>query len=544
MRNCTSKVPLVFLFAIPGFAQVPYQSLLNAQKTPQNWLTYSGSYMSQRFSGLKEITPANAKDLEVKWVFQGRSFDKFESTPLVADGVMYVSEPPDDVVALDARTGRMFWIYEHRVPNDVRVCCGRVNRGVALLNDAVYINTLDCQLIALDAKTGNEIWKTQVCNYKDGYALASAPLALKDKIVVGTAGGEFGIRGYLAAYDAQTGHEEWRFYTIPDAGKPGNETWQGETWKTGGGSLWVTGSYDPELNLIYWGTGNPGPDWNPDARPGDNLYTDCAIALDADTGQLKWHFQFTPHDEWDFDAVQVPVLADMNWNGQPRKLILWGNRNGFFYVLDRVNGSFLLGKPFVKQTWAKGVDDHGRPVKVPGMAPTERGTLVYPGVQGGTNWFSASFNPLTSLFYVLGWEDYWTVYYAEKTPYVAGERFQGGAVRYIVAPSRRAEPDLRPANTGYGALKAIDPQTGNAVWEFKMKEVSESGILNTAANVLFSGTRAGHFYALDSRSGKLLWRRYLGGQIAASPMTYEVDGHQFVVVISGNSLFTIGLREP
>lgn len=542
-RNRIASAAL-FVLGIPLFAQVSYEQLRDAQKTPENWLTYSGSYLGQRYSGLSQVTPANAKDLEVKWVFQGHAFDKFETTPLVVDGVMYLSEPPNDVVALDAQTGRIFWRYDYPVPNDVRVCCGRVNRGVALMGDAVYMGTLDCQLVALDAKTGSELWKTQVCDYKQGYALTSAPLAVKDKIVIGTAGGEFGIRGYLAAYDAKSGREAWRFYTIPEAGKPGNETWKGDTWRTGGGSIWVTGSFDPQLNLIYWGTGNPGPDWNPEARPGDNLYTDCAVALDADGGQLKWYFQFTPHDEWDFDAVQVPVLADLNWRGQPKKVVLWANRNGFFYVLDRTTGTFLFGKPFVKQTWAKGLDQNGKPIKIPGMAPTERGKLVYPGVQGGTNWFSPSFSPVTSLFYVIGWEDYWTVYYDETTPYVAGQRFQGGAVRYVVAPSRRSEPDVRSADSGYGALRAIDPQTGNFVWEFKMKDVSESGLLSTASNVLFAGTREGHFIAFDARNGNLLWRRYLGGQIVASPMTYQANGRQFVVVISGNSVFTVGLREP
>lgn len=529
---------------MPLFAQVSYDQLLNARKTPQNWITYSGSYMSQRYSTLSQITPSNVKDLEVKWAFQAHSFDKFEATPLEVDGVMYVTQPPNDVIALDARTGRIFWTYEHPVPNDLRVCCGRVNRGVALLDDVVYMGTLDCQLIALDAKTGAEIWTTQVCDYKGGYALAAAPLVVKDKIVVGTAGGEYGIRGFLAAYDARTGREAWKFYTIPGPGTPGNETWKDDNWKTGGGSIWVTGSYDPELNLLYWGIGNPGPDWNPDARPGDNLYSDSVVALNPDDGKLKWHFQFTPHDEWDFDAVQVPVLADMNWNGTPRKLMLWANRNGFVYVLDRAEGTFLLGKPFVKETWAKGLDEKGRPIKIPGMAPSEKGTLVFPGVQGGTNWFSPSFSPLTNLFYVVGWDEYWTVYYKENLPYVSGQKFQGGTVKYIVAPSRRIEPDLRGSDTGYGAIRAIDPKTGDPVWEFKMKDVSESGLLTTATNVLFGGTREGYSLAFDARDGKVLWKRYLGGQIAASPMTYEVDGKQYVVVISGNVLFTLGLREP
>ena len=333
-------------------AQVGFNRILNADREPHNWLTYSGNLAGWRYSRLTQITPANVTNLELQWVFQTRApaeaNEKFEATPLVVDGVMYTVLPPNHVVALDAGTGRAFWIYSAAISPLARVCCGRVNRGLAILGDTLFMATIDGHLIALDAKSGRPIWDKAVVDPALGYSFTLAPLVVKDKIIVGPSGGEYGIRGFVAAFDAATGNEVWRFNTIPGPGEPGHETWQdagGTAWKTGGGPAWVTGSYDPDLNLTYWGTGNPGPDWNGDPRPGDNLYTDSVIALDADTGRLKWHFQFTPHDEFDYDAAQVPVLVDMNWRGQPRKLMFWANRNGFWYVLDRTNGQFLQGKP-------------------------------------------------------------------------------------------------------------------------------------------------------------------------------------------------------
>ena len=306
---------------------------------------YSGTYDGQRYSLLDQITPDNAKNLELKWVFQAHSLEKFEATPLVVDGIMYVTEAPNHVFALDAKTGRTFWDYEYRPSRDARVCCGSVNRGVAILGDTIFMGTIDGHLIAIDAKSGRPIWNIEVGDPKLGYAITHAPLVVKDKVIVGVAGGEYGIRGFIAAYDAATGKEAWRFYTVPGPGEPGRQTWEGDSWQHGGAPAWITGSYDPSLNLVYWGAGNPGPDWNGDDRGGDNLYSDCAVALDADTGKLKWHFQFTPHDEFDYDAVQIPVLVDADWNGRPRKLMMWANRNGYFYVLDRENGKFLYRQP-------------------------------------------------------------------------------------------------------------------------------------------------------------------------------------------------------
>ncbi len=524
-------------------AQVTYDRILNAHKEPHNWLTYNGTYFSQHHSGLDQITRDNVGNLEMSWVFQVRSLDKFQATPLVVDGVMYLTEPPNNVIAVDAKTGRIFWIYEHDLPSQVFACCGRVNRGVAILGDTLFLATLDMRLIALDAKTGSKKWDTRVYNYRRGYALALSPLAVKDKVIIGTAGGELGIRGFLAAYDAKTGKQVWKFNTIPGPGEPGHETWENDAWKTGGGSIWLTGSYDPELNLTYWGVGNPGPDWNPDVRPGDNLYTDSVVALDADSGKLKWHFQFTPHDEWDWDAVQIPVLVDAEWEGAPRKLMLWGNRNAFYYVLDRATGEFLLGKAFVKQNWTIGLDETGRPIKAPGRGPSEEGTKTFPGVQGGTNWFAPSFSPRTNLFYLSVWENYSGTYFKAEAEYSPGKSFTGGTVKSTVPSTRRQRIHVWDKESGYGAIRALNPLTGEKVWEHATEDVSDSGLLSTASDVLFSGSREGFFYALDATNGKLLWKRYLGGQIAASPITYSGGGVQYVSVASGSSLFTFSLHE-
>jgi alcohol dehydrogenase (cytochrome c) len=534
----------LMLSPFPVQAQVTSERLLRSAEDAQNWLMYSGTYSSQRYSGLRQITAANVKTLEQKWVFQAESLEKFEATPLVVDGIMYVTQAPSDVVALDAKTGRVFWIYRY-YPTGAAPCCGSVNRGLAILGETLFVATLDANLVALDAKNGLPLWKTNVAKATSGYTMTLAPLVVKDKVIVGVAGAEFGIRGFIAAFDARTGKEAWRFYTVPGPGEPGYETWQSGDWEHGGGSVWVTGSYDPELNLTYWGTGNPGPDWNPAQRPGDNLYTSSVVALDADTGKRKWHFQFTPSDPYDYDSTQVPVLADITLNGSPRKLMLWGNRNGFFYVLDRVTGQFISGHPFVKVNWTSGLDNKGRPIPTP---PAE-GTPTFPGVQGGTNWYSPSFSPRTGLFYVSAWEDYGSIFIREEQKYQEGQRFTGGRPTSPI-PDAANVPSLRrgPINTwteeaGHGAVLAIDPHTGEKKWKFQMTDVTDSGILTTASDLLFTGGREGYFHALDARTGTLLWKATLGGQIAAGPITYQVDGKQYVAIAAGHSLFVFGLRE-
>jgi alcohol dehydrogenase (cytochrome c) len=429
------------------------------------------------------------------------------------------------------------------------VCCGAQNRGVAILGDVLFMGTLDAHLVAIDAKNGKPLWNTLVADDKLAYSITLAPLVVKDKVIVGVGGAEYGIRGFVAAYDPKSGKELWRFYTIPGKGEKGSDTWSGQAWEHGGGSVWVTGSYDPALNLTYWGVGNPGPDWNPDQRPGDNLYTDSVVALDPDTGKLKWHYQFTPNDAYDYDSVQVPVLADLMWKGTLTRAMLWGNRNGNFYVLDRENGRFLSGTPFVKVNWMNGFDEGGRPIQT----PQPLGMPTYPGVQGGTNWYSPSYSPRTGLFYVSAWENYGSIYRKEPVEYEAGRRFNGGAGATVKpVPDAAVMPGpaaaRSPINTwtnlvGNGAVIAIDPTTGQSKWKFQMYDVTDSGILTTAGDVLFTGGREGYFYALDARTGTVLWKTYLGGAIMSPPVTYAIDGKQYVIVNSGNVMATFGLRE-
>ncbi len=534
---------LISLAAGSLAAQVTAERLLHPEREPQNWLTYSGNYYAQRYSTLDQITRDNARNLELQWVFQARSLEKFEATPLVVDGIMYVTEAPNNVVALDAKTGATFWVYEYRPSADARPCCGAVNRGLAILGDTLYMGTIDARLIAIDAKAGRPIWNVQVADPKLGYSLTHAPLVVKDKVVVGLAGAEYGIRGFIAAYDAATGKQAWRFNTIPGPGEPGHETWTGDSWQHGGGSAWITGSYDPSLNLVYWGVGNPGADWNGDNRAGDNLYSDCAVALDADTGKLKWYFQFTPHDEYDYDAVQVPVLVDGNWKGSPRKMMMWANRNGFFYVLDRTNGKFLFGMPFTKETWAKGLDENGRPIPAAGQKPTPEGTVVYPGVQGGTNWYSPSYSPRTGLFYIPTWDNYYMNLAKMPAEYKPGQRYTGGAPRSPVPTLQRGPINTWTSDNASGMVLAVDPANGERKWEYRMTDVNGSGILSTASDVVFSGGREGFFYALDARTGAMLWKAALGGQVASGPITYRVDGKQYVAVAGGHDLFVFALRQ-
>jgi alcohol dehydrogenase (cytochrome c) len=520
---------------------VPFERILRSNQEPQNWLTYSGNLNSQRHSGLAQVNPDNAANLVLKWVYQSRSLDKHEVTPLVVDGVMYTIQSPNDVIALDAATGKTIWQYSHRPEEGTRnPCCGNLTRGVAILGDKLFLAGLDAKMIALDAKTGKELWNVQIADYKQQYAMTVAPLAVKDKVITGVAGGEHGVRGFLAAYDANTGKEVWRFNTVPGPGEAGYETWLGkdgkpnESYLHGGAPIWVTGSYDPATNLTMWGTGNAGPDYNGDNRVGDNLYSSSVIAVDADTGKLKWHYQFSPHDEFDWDATQVPVLADIALNGNPRKVMMWANRNGVFYVLDRTNGQFLSGTPFVKANWLTGFDEKGRPTRAPGILPTTQGTLVYPGNQGGTNWYNPSFSPVTELFYIPAWENSSSVYRKGEDPpeFHDGQSFTG------TGPGRGGATD-----DVYSSIIAMDPKTRQRKWTFRMSAPStEGGVLTTASNVLFAGGRDGQFVALDARDGKLLWETNLGPSVSAGPMTYMVNGKQYVSVQCGTSLYTFALK--
>jgi alcohol dehydrogenase (cytochrome c) len=544
MRSRTSS-----LLALAGLAmavvslnaQVTYDDLLHAGKHPENWITYSGTYLGQRYTTLDQITPANVKNLEMKWVFQADSIQKMEASPIVVDGVMYVTQAPNDVVALDARTGRIFWTYQYHVSPDARLCCGQVNRGLAIHGNTLFMGTIDAHLVALDAKSGGVLWNIEVADPKLGYSITEAPLVVKDKVILGPAGGEYGIQGFVAAYDVATGKRLWKFNTVPGPGEPGHDTWEGDSWKHGSAGSWVTGSYDAELNTVYWGIGNPGPDWNPVGRGGDNLYSCSAIALDADTGELKWHFQFTPHDSRDWDSSQVPVLAEIDWEGAKRKVVLWANRNGWFYVLDRKTGKFLRGNPFVKQTWAEGLDKNGRPIPAANTTPTVEGVKLYPGMQGGTNWYAPSWSPRTGLFYVSAWKDYYSYFSKLPDDYVPGRNYFGGSTKSTVQPIRRGPINSWTDVAGHGAVIAIDPATGNEKWAFNMHDVTDSGLMTTATNLLFTGSREGYFWALDAQTGKPLWHATTGGQISSAAVSYMVDGKQYIAISANHSVFAFAL---
>jgi alcohol dehydrogenase (cytochrome c) len=536
---------LLAVFTLNVNAQVSYEQILNAELQPQNWLTYNGGYKGQRYSLLDQINSDNVDDLKLQWTLQNQVFGAWQSNPIVVDGIMYVTERPNSVMAVDAVNGRVFWKYRHLPADNAKICCGANNRGVAVLDDKVFMGTLDARLIAIDRINGNALWDVEVGDVDLAYSITMAPLAVKDKVIVGVGGGEYGIRGYVAAYYAETGEEAWKTYTIPGPGEANHDSWDGDDWEHGGAPVWITGSFDPELNLTYWGVGNPGPDWNAGQRPGDNLYSDSAIALDVDTGELKWYFQFTPNDAYDYDSVQVPVLADIVWRGTPSKVMMWANRNGYFYVLDRVTGKFLEGKPYVTVNWSSGLDENGRPIPT----PQPEGMPTFPGNQGGTNWYPPSFSPRTGLFYFSAWQDYATIYRAEEAEYQPGQAFLGGGFA-VLAPAPDA-PTIgigrtNPINNwtnevGFASLKAMDPQTGEEVWSYDQFDVSDGGMLTTASDLLFAGGREGYFHAIDARSGELLWNINLGGQIVMAPVTYSVEGVQYLSVISGHALSTFAL---
>jgi alcohol dehydrogenase (cytochrome c) len=510
-------------------AQVPYQRLLRAASEPQNWLTYGGSYKSQRYSALDQINRQTVSRLKVAWAYQMRP-GVVETSPLVADGIMYVTEPPSTVTALDVRTGRPIWTYTPVIPPDVIVIGSPpVNRGVGILDDTVFLGTVNGHLIALDALSGGVRWDTTVQDNKSGYYLTLSPLALDGKVIVGVSGAETGIRGFIDAYDAKTGKLLWRTYTIPGPGEPGFETWgKGNAWQTGGGSTWLTGSYDPDLKLLYWTTGNPGPDWNADNRPGDNLYTDSVLALDPDTGKMKWHFQFTPEDVHDWDSNQTVILFEAPVGGRERKLLGQANRNGFYYVLDRETGAFITGVPYAKQTWADGLDPKGRPIRKKGIAPSLEGTLVFPNIQGAANWYSPSYSPQTKLFYQHA-REMGTIYYKGAAVYKPGTAFTGGGGRYV------------NGDDASGAIRALDAVTGKLKWEFPLLSPGFTSLLSTAGGLVFGGTEEGNFIALDAETGKPLWDLQLGGTVRGIPISYAVDGKQYVAIAAGNALFAFGL---
>jgi PQQ-dependent dehydrogenase (methanol/ethanol family) len=508
---------------------VSFQRIRNAREEPQNWLTYWGDYQGTHYSRLKSITPANVSSLSSQWSFQF-SGTGVENTPIVVDGVMFVTGPLNNAAALDARTGRPIWRYKRQIPDVHAQCTVMTNRGFAILGDRLYLATLDAHLVALDAKTGSVIWDTEVADYRQGFSITHAPLALDGKIIVGITAGECALAGFVDAYDAGTGKKLWRTYSTARKGDPARATWSPESSAdVGGGPTWMTGTYDAETDTLFWATGNPGADYDGTARLGDNLYTCSVLALDPATGKLKWYFQFTPHDVHDWDATETPVLIDAEFRGRPRKLMIHADRNAFFYVLDRETGEFLLGKEFAYQTWAKGIDDKGRPIVLPNTDPTPKGTYVCPDATGATNWAAPSYDAATGLFYVPVREGC-ANYTRETIKPKAGDPFTGG------------DPQEDHKRGAPGAVRAIDPLTGDVRWNFPMHVgTAAAGVLGTAGGVLFAADPEGSLLALDARTGATLWHYQTGGAIQSSPISYAVDGKQYIAIAGDSTLFVFAL---
>jgi alcohol dehydrogenase (cytochrome c) len=510
-------------------AQVTFQRLENSAKEPQNWMTYSGDYSGKRFSGLDQINVTNVRNVVAKWVYQTAATGKLETTPLVVDGILYATAQDNRAFALDARTGRPIWMYQRQVPADIRPCCGHVNRGLAILGDKVFLGTLDAHVVALDAKTGAVVWDVTAADYRIGYSFTVAPLAVKNLIVIGVSGGEYGVRGFIDAYDADTGERKWRFYTVPGSGEPGHETWEGDSWKVGGAPAWNTGTYDAVTNQIFWPTGNPAPSNRGEGRAGDNLYSNSLLALNADTGKMNWYFQFTKHDEHDWDATQIPVIIDTPVNAGGKHLIAQADRNGYFYVLDRTTGKLLSATAYGKTTWSDTKDGEGRPAANQNASPTLEGHTVCPGALGTTNFMAPTYDSQTGLFYVTA-RDQCDIFSTAPQPYEAGHAFYGSA--YF--PSEEAEPYR-------GFLKAIDPATGAIKWKFEHTSPTWSGVLSTAGGLVFSGDAEGNFIAFEAASGKPLWHFQMGGAVYAAPMAFSVDGKEYVAIAAGSAVYAFGM---
>jgi alcohol dehydrogenase (cytochrome c) len=491
-----------------------------------NWVSYNGDYTGGRYSSLRQIGTANVSRLRAQWVFHAANSNLLECTPVVIDGVMFVTAA-NDVFALDAKTGKQHWHYHRPVTEGlIDDASAHHNRGVAVLGSRLFVETDNAHLVSLDARNGTQLWEVPYAPGNKNYGATSVPLIVKDMVLVGTSGGDDGVRGFVAAFDAGTGKERWRFWTIPGPGEPGAESWPGDLYLRGGATTWMPGAYDAELNTIYWGTSNPAPDFDGDPRPGDDLYTDCVLALDPDTGKLKWHFQFTPHDLYDYDAVETPVLV----NRGGRKLLVEANRNGFLYVLDRTNGEFIRAVPFVKKlNWASGIDKKGRPVRT-GLQPSKEGTVVCPDMTGATNWFSPAYNPETGLFYFIALESCHK-YFLQPQEFAEGREYYATGVKSV--PGGRREK----------LLLAFDPVSGTPSWRYSLQGNGESwaGAMSTAGGLVFFGNDSEAFEAVDAKTGKSLWQFRTGQTMHASPMSYAVDGRQYLAIAAGSDLFAFGL---
>ncbi len=514
-----------------------WDRIRNAAKEPQNYLTYWGTLNGQHYSSLNQINTANVKNLQAKWAVPLFGDGIVESIPLVVDGIMYTSGPvagTAEVRALDAKTGRTLWRYTRKQPVISQYEINKVNRGVSILGNRLFFGTLDAFIIALDVRTGALLWEHKLADTMLGYNVTSPPLVVKDKIVTGITGGEFGVGGaFVAALDPATGNELWRWNTIPGPGEFGHDTWEGDSWKHGGAPTWLTGTYDAELNTIYWPIGNPGPDINGDVRKGDDLFSCSVVALDAETGKRKWHYQFTPNDTHDWDSTEDMVLVDRMWHGQNRKLLLHADRNGVFYVLDRENGKFLGAAPFVKASWVSGWDEQGRPITTENWRANPEGTIVYPSLGGGSNFQSPSYSPLTGWMY-MAYYDGPGRYSIGPAPFEEGKQFQG----------RGNGGGFGGIPAGTQGVMAFDPESMKPMWKFELQQNSlTSGVLATAGGILFAASAEGNFIALDAKTGKPLWHFGAGAALPSSPMSYSIDGKQYVAISSNNVLYSFALPE-
>jgi alcohol dehydrogenase (cytochrome c) len=516
--------------ASPPIAIDVHSQDLLVQPPAANWISYNGDYSGRRYSSLSAINFSNLAGLRAEWVFHAGNTKRLEVTPVVINGMMLVTAA-NDAFAIDARTGRVVWHHVWPISEGlIDDASGHLNRGVAVWHNRVYMETDNAHLLCLDVRSGNLIWDVAYASWNKNYGATSAPLVVKDKVLVGTSGGDDGVRGFVAAFDAETGKLAWRFWTIPGPGEFGSESWPGKLYLHGGGTTWMPGTYDPQLNTIYWGTSNPSPDFEGGVRPGDDLYTDCVLALDPDTGKLKWYFQFTPHDLFDYDAVETPILIDTVYQGGPRKLLVQANRNGYLYVLDRTDGKFLFAAPFVdKLNWAKGIDAQGRPLRT-GIEPTAEGTRVCPGYAGATNWFAPSYNESTHSIYFMALELCET-YFFKSEAFEEGHEFYSTGVKRI------------PGEPPQKVLIAFNLETNSIAWKYPQSGTgrSSAGTMTTASGLLFFGDDAGSFEAVDARNGKPLWHFNTGQDMSASPMSYAIAGKQYVAIAAGSDIFSFAL---
>jgi alcohol dehydrogenase (cytochrome c) len=532
------------LVAAPMLAQAAQWSevtdwrLLEADKDANNWLTYYRTYNGWRYSPLSEINTQTVKRLTPKWLLSLGEAGNQQATPLVNDGIIIVTSPlgveMNRVYAVDAASGRVLWKHEHKLPEEmtglVRII--PMSRGSALYKDKVYFGTLDAQLVALKAATGEEAWKATVADYKDGYFITMAPLAVKGKIIVGTSGpGEMGPRGFVAAFDADSGKELWRTYTIPAAGEPGSDTWADESWKYGGGAVWQTGTYDPQLNLVFYGTGNPAP-WDANLRKGANLYTTSAIALDVDTGRMKWYHQYHPNDTWDLDTPHEHLLLTLQRDGRSIPVTFQPNKTGFYFSLDRSSGKFIAGKRFTRNVniWKDIDPETGKLIENPGMRP-EAGAPpidICPSLFGGRNWAHAAYHPGTGLVYLPSLELCMTYSLVKDITYRRGALYIG------------AEFTAHAAQDQAGAVRAIDPSKQENAWEWWTRApLQAGGVLATGGGLVFAGTQDGRLVALNATNGEQVWEFSLGSPVTGPPVTYSVGGKQYVAVVSGGGKVTI-----